>query len=83
MVVQEKQCCHWRLLGLGLLPTAARAWVSTDNSKASLFLPFSLSWVGFFCYCIIDGQEKDDLQREGDSGGTVVVLVIEKNVRDF
>ena len=27
-----------------------------------------------FCYCIIGGEEKDDLQREGDSGETIVVF---------
>ena len=28
----------------------------------------------FFGYCRIGGEEKDDLQRDGDSGGTVVVF---------
>ena len=31
VVVLEKQCCHPRQLGLGLLPTAARAWVFTGG----------------------------------------------------
>ena len=75
MVVQKKQCCRQQKLGLGLLSAAARAWVSIGSSKTWLFFPFSLSWVGFFFgYCRIDGEEKDDLQRESDSGGTVVVF---------
>ena len=37
------------------------------RNKIFFFFPF-------FGYCRIGGEEKDDLQRDGDSGGTVVVF---------
>jgi len=60
MVVREKQCCCWRKLGLGLLPAAARAWVSIGGGKTWLFLLFSLLWVGFFffLFVIVESAEK-------------------------